>query len=77
MEKYFQRVYVIMIRVVEVYTKNYPITEPKDLKEIRVQESVTAIDMVKNLWLTNSNFVGRIVHSITARRSRWSRKQFP
>ena len=33
------------------YTKNYPITEPKDLKglKIRVQESVTAINMVKNL----------------------------
>ena len=33
------------------YTKNHPIIEPKDLKglKIRVQESVTAIDMVKNL----------------------------
>ena len=33
------------------YTKNNPITEPKDLKglKIRVQESVTAIKMVKNL----------------------------
>ena len=58
------------------YTKERPVNSPSDLEgmKIRVMESATAMNMVRSLGGSPTP-MGRIIHIITTRRCRWSRKQ--